>query len=626
LDDPTVLLAAKQLSADLHVPKPGVSGRYVPAYNLLNALLFKIFKYELYGFYFIQSLFVLASMALVYYLAKNMTGSVSSGIFAVFLATTASPVAENVYTLGKSEPIILFCLLFQLAVFTAVIQSPKDRQRGMRIAAHVLILLTLFVAALTKETAGVYIVFAFTGLLLAMFMTKKDRADNEGVVKNYFTLLSMNVCAVIAARLLFYVLKHPDSIDSYTSYSITYDLFVDNLRYYVKQQPDVLILGIVSAILLPWLLLRRDKIPMKVLLFTSALFAQGTAYVVGLLLWRWPMGYYLFIPSTLFSLTAVTTLSLITRNIQLRKIGAVLMAVILATGVYGIIEFWYLANAQKAQDMMYTEAILEYVKRASPGERLLVEDWTFFEEPVSQSNILVRKILSKDALAVEGIQDVIYGTEIPENIKILYGVTDKAIQDKLSRAPRPNDYVLAFSGSRSARWALRGVAPYLNTNDSFYASNYQVQKIIEDEVAWYGVQFAGFSAPSLQRYTSKYQLVQIKESSPPPVWERRWIDGLMGRKATCYVWVAEKNKIIFRGHASEHIVPASLTITHAGKTIKTVRFASPGPFSIDVTGHLRPSQEWARLDLEIDKTYNLHTMNISPDGRDIGIRITLHNE
>lgn len=624
LDDPTSLLMGESLAAKFHIPKPdGITGRYFPAYYLYYALLFKFFGFNLYGYYIVQSFIFLLTMLLVYLIIAKFTKSLISGIFAAFLVITASPVAENAYTFGKAEPKILFYLLCAIYIFTFLIDKDRYRRKIFSVISWIGITLLIFIAVLTKETAFVFIIFATAGVLITFFIKKSPSKDKQDT-KLYLLLLISSICSIILARGLYFALRPSNAQAVYTTYPITPELVLKNLKFYVSQQPDVIFLGLICAVLLILLYKKRGGLHVKSFIFGGALFFTGLAYVVGHLIWRWPLGYYLLIPSVFFSIAVVITLWSLGNLPNPKKIIYVSAIFLLLTRVYSIPYFYYIAHAQKTVDKTYTEAIKNYIQRAKHGERLLVEQWPFFAEQVVQSNILIKNIFDKKELQVEGVQDIVENITISPDLLRLYNVT--SIPNTFLRLPKRNDYVLTLTGDRESHYSLRGVSPFLNKKESlFKAQGMELEKIMDKEISWKGLQIRfPLMVPKFKEYSAGYKLYKVKDPTSIILWEGRWTDNWISNRAKCALQVQkEKEKFLFTGFVTKHSIPTSLYVFRGDNIIKKVTLNKAGPFSFTLEIFSAKKSSLVVLELVAGKTFIPKALGINNDERNLSVQIAV---
>lgn len=627
LDDPTTLLMGKKLAADFHVPKPdGTSGRYFPAYWLYYAALYRLFDYNLTGYYIAQSLMFLLTLLLAYFVVIKITQSSLSGIFAAFLVATASPVAENLYTFGKAEPKILFYLLCILSMFIVLLDKKSHQHRFFRATSWFGIIGLMFVALLTKETASAFIVFAAGGFVTTYLLRKKEHFSDGGTVQQYLLLLCGLLCSLIFARGLFFMLGSSSNSSTYTTYSITRELITNNLKFYFTQQPDVIFFGLMSIILIVMLYIWR-AMPPKSLVIAFALFLTGLAYITGHLIWRWALGYYLLVPATLFSLSVAISLPFLKHTTKYKGVLYVSLALILLTRIYSLTYASYIAKAQSAQDKIFTEAINNYIHKANPGERLIVENWPFFVEPVTQSNILIKQLFEKDQFQVEGIKDILENMTIPEETLKLYSVAKTP--DKTRRWPKPNDYVLKLTGNVQSPWILRGVSPFVDENQSaFKKQGLRLEKVAGSKVNWKGLRLIPyFNLPRIQDYSTGYNLYKVRDPLPTLLWEGRWDDKWISKKGICSLRANSHNReFFFIGHAEKYTLPTFLIVKQGNTVMKVVSIDKAGRFSFLL--RLKPQKDngLAKIEFSTEKTFNPKQLGLSDDTRDLSVQLQLSSE
>lgn len=515
LDDPTNLLTARDIATHFHFPRPdGFSGRFFPAYQLYYAALYGFFGFKLSAYYLVQSLSFLMVLFLALLITVKLTGSYGYGILSVFLLATVSPMAENLYTLGKAEPRIL--LLLFLAIWLTVkllfsCQAPKNIWMN-RLNVFVIFLL-VFIAILTKETALVFFVFAFSGFLLLKILKDREALGKNPRLKLFLSLSILSALAFAITRLLYFILSPKGSLHTYTSYPVTIGLIVGNLKFYLSQQPDVFLLGMIAAFLLIRIVFQDGRNRDNVLIAGSLFFA-ALAYIVMQLLWRWPLGYYLLVPAAFFAVALVIALGELDCEAGKKKLILCCLSLVLLSRFYTIPYLIYIARAQKAKDQVYTEAVEAYLEKARPGERLLVEDWPFYAEPVNQTNILIRNILQKKRFKVEGIHDLIHRAPVPATILKLYNVD--RLPDNQARVPRKGDYLLSFYGDNSMPWRLRGVSPFLkDAGSDCRQTGPGLSEVSARELQWKSLGLDARKLPVMKTYTTGYTLYKVRFHKKP---------------------------------------------------------------------------------------------------------------
>lgn len=624
LDDPTTLIVSQSLASHFHIPLPdGSTGRYFPVYWLYYALLFHLFGFHLAGYYAVQAIMFLLTLLLVYSIVHKTARSRYAGLLAALLVCTASPVAENVYTFGKAEPRVLFYFLCAIYLFMRL-EKFAEREKTVRLVSWIGILLLIAGAILTKETAALFVIFPAAGMFMTLPMNSKRNGIDRQWFKSYSFLCAGSICAILLSRGLYYALRPSVSTEIYVSYSVTMESILSNLLFYAGQQPDVLVLGLLTPALAIIAYQQRDEENRQRFVLTTAWFLTGAAYFFALMIWRQSLGYYLLIPAALFAIASVIMASIICRasSRKYRWLGYLAVAFLVLTRLYSIPYFSYIAQAQKAQDKIYTEAIRTYMQVANGGERLLVEEWPFFVESVIQSNILLKRIFRKEQLVVEGVQDLLADVAIPPETKKLYQVT--ALPEEQARHPRKDDYILTLTGKRQSARVLRGVSPFLNERGSSYKKKgMELQHIKTTTIQWSGLPFTPTVLnPAIQTYSSGYRLYKVLNPVPVVEWEGRWADDWISRSAHCSLRLSKKDKeFVFRGFVTEFTVPSVLHVLIDDKIIKKVPLNKSGPFSFAVDVSSGAGDGLFRVGFAIKETFNPRDLGHSDDHRNLSVRL-----
>lgn len=616
LDDPTTLLMARAASSDPAFLRPdGWTGRYFPALWLYFGLQYPFFGAEPAGYYLVQALLFLACLVVLYLLAARFGGSPSWGLFAALLCLTASPVAENLYTLSKAEPKVLFLLTAALCLF-----SPGTGQgragRGPLVRQAALGLL-LFLAVLTKETAASFVAFGAAGAALAR--GRSPAGGGGSPARPWAGLFLISLAALLLARGLYYLLRPQGGPAAYTTYPLSPQLLVDNIRAYLLQQPDVLAAGLAGLVLLGAAL--RRGIGGEGFLFAAASFSFAAVYLGGLLFWRQAFGYYLLIPAVFFCLAAAVLGGLLWGS----KRGLVMAAAVflVATRLYSLPYMHYIASAQKAQDEVYAEAMAAYVRLAGPGERLVVESWPFYAEPVTQSNRLLELWGRKD-LSVAGVEDLLTGGQVPAETLRLYGVA--GVPDSAERAPRKGDYLLCLTGDRRGPWVLRGVSPFSNEGSRYEEQGLGLARVSQRRIAWQGLTVTPpFFRPGLAGYSTGYLLYRVEDPRPRVVWQGRWSDGWIGRRASVSLR-GFGPRATFAGVLPARLAPARLEVRAGERMILAAALPREGPFHLTVPLPAAGRDGFVRLEFLLDKGFNPRAAGESDDDRELAVLLKVKED
>ena len=237
LDDPTSVAAGLGAILNYNVFTPtSMFGRYTPLYYYYRGYLFRTFGSIPAPAYLIQALTILISLFLIYWIVKALTKSKLAGLLASFIFITGSGIAENAYTIGKQEPLMLFGMLVATAGTIALYK--KHHSLIIKLLLFLTIIAFILVAVWNKEP-GILIVFLGMGFI-ALSIIKH---------KNYLFPGVAVIIGVFLSRLP-HLIVMPQTLNSdYTSFSISWGGIVTNAKEYFQQNPDVIVLIALSGIL-----------------------------------------------------------------------------------------------------------------------------------------------------------------------------------------------------------------------------------------------------------------------------------------------------------------------------------------------------------------------------------------
>lgn len=599
------------------------TGRFCPAYWLYYALIYPFSGFNLAGYYLVQSLVFLGIVGLLFLLGHRLAAHWGGGLAAALLFLTASPVAENAYTLGKPEPRILLLMLAAVAVFFFHLERPKTCRSWWRWTGIVALVL---VSMLTKETTMVLAVFGAAGCGISILFRRRNPAfRSEALLWGGFFLCVLLVVA--GTRGLFYLLLPENALKAYTSYPISWRLIRENFRFYIGQIPDIPILGICATTAFALAVRRFSAVPAHRIVFTGSLCATGWAYFCGMLLWRWPLGYYLLIPAGFFSATfAAAFFQLKSGGGHSRKVW-ILTGIILLTRVYSVPYGIYVARAQKAMDRTFTELMVEYAERAQPGQRLLVENWPFYVEPVRKSNRLLTSIWNRKNLQVEGIRDFLDGELVtPETLR-LHAYAEAP--EPFGRYPDEGDFIGRLTGNRNVSWYVRGVSPFTSRTEEsdFTHAGGELALLTDRRYGWKSLFLSPrLPLPSLETFSAGFRLYQVLQS-PFVFWESgRWQDGWIGEEAFVRLRMAEPAAPFrVQGSVPPEGIPGKLHIYRDDQKIKTFQLNKAGDFAFPLIV-AATDRLGTRLRFETSRTFVPREAGTGPDDRRLGVVLDIARE
>ncbi|CAG4885553.1 ArnT family glycosyltransferase [Paraburkholderia gardini] len=604
------------------------SGRYFPFYWLYHALQFQIFGANVAPYFFIQSVLFLAATLLTCKLVYRLTGSRGHAAALVVLIYISSPIAENLNTIGKAEPLSYFFIACIVFIFYRA-QVARSR---ISVSNGLFMMLLFALAIWTKETSAVLLGFAATGIILSLvvYFLSKDRYYIR-MASVYATLLGYLSLSAACTKIPYVIFNKTISSTSYTEYQITAKLVRENIYFYVTQQPDVLFFGLLSLGLLAWAFYKvftsrpsLREAEMRSLVMVTSICAMAWAYYLALMIWRWPMGYYMLIPAVLFKFSAVYGMFAFKKRSQRNAlvIKSAYTAVI-AFGIYGALTTYYIAFSQIAYSRIYTEAILKYKNIQKSDEKLIIESYPFYAEQIGGT----ANLLSLDdpySSRVKGIADLLDPAAInPELLKIL-NVSKVDLDNNIHSLPKKNDYLLVFTGDKLATWFLRGVTPYF-TKDSLLKQQkeYDMELVDEDSISNPALFINTWTnRPNTRQTYVGYKLYRVLENEPKFLWSGRYPDGWIGTHASLKVNRAYTHPIVIRVSAPPFTLPNKITITKDGKPLQVVELTDTNEKSIE----LRAAPAGMDIfDFAVQRAVSPKTLKINDDKRELGVRITLED-
>jgi 4-amino-4-deoxy-L-arabinose transferase-like glycosyltransferase len=353
--------------------QPLADGRWTPMFHILTFALYALMGPSAFGFYLIQGLTLLASLAIVYLLTRWLAqGSRAAGWTACLLILVSAPLAEDYFTLDKVEPRLVFFSLVSLGYFAWRVASARQRhlvsglEWSMVFGAH-------FVAAVliifSKETGTFMVGVAF--LALAATWLQKDR-DVRLVKEAALFFAAMVVALVLYVWLSSALLPEQAralraqnaGVGRYLNYGVTPALVIENTSGYWTWMKDTAACVVIFVAWCAgglWQRRRRDWDDRHMLLFLAG--SGGCLYLAGMLLWRWMLLYYM-LPAIVFLAVAVGAIAFDVRTTKVSRIGwpiAILLSLVLALAFH-VSDRWRTAWIILAQDRS-KDAILRAMER-----------------------------------------------------------------------------------------------------------------------------------------------------------------------------------------------------------------------------------------------------------------------
>ncbi|MEJ3667467.1 hypothetical protein [Stutzerimonas stutzeri] len=309
---------------------PLEDGRWNPAFHGLSIVVYALVPDSARAFYVMQTALLSVISGALFFLSYRYTRSSTLAAFSVFLFCSSSSFFESFYTLDKVEPRVTAFFALVSCLFLSVFHFKRERE-WLRASFLVLQFLLGVFLLFSKET-GLFLAAAlFATLCCATLFWPKDESFG------YLLKASLVQLLVVAMYFLLFKWLAPPMSYRYVSYTVSLELILNNAIYYFKSSPELL-LGILSACY--WVCrAAMPRLPGPDGAFRIALTFLSfslLAYVAGIIVWRWPLDYYLlpahFIVAALLPMTGWWIGPLIFRNGMVKKIT--LTAVALVWGGY----------------------------------------------------------------------------------------------------------------------------------------------------------------------------------------------------------------------------------------------------------------------------------------------------
>ena len=601
------------------------SGRYFPVYWFYWCLQVKWFGFDARPYLALQSTwFAIAAVlsALLVYRASRSRLAALLTFAGIYLS---SPIAENLSTVGKAEPLSYLFIICLLTIFQ------RNRFTGSRaILAGVSCAVLFSLAIWTKETALVLMGFAASGAVMATGIRKIGWWQSHPPATRPWILLLMALGLGLAISRLPYLLCEPTQTGAYyTDFELTKALIADNLIYYLTQLPDVLITGLLAVFLLALALRRRIRglAPSREeeagnFVFMASICAMGWGYWIPMQFWRWPMAYYMLLPAIAFKVSLVYAIWLQIHDHALvaRAPRRLLLAALTLSTAYGAAFVYYVTASQLTYSRIFTEALASVRQFHSGQQRLIVESYPFFAEQIGG----LQSLINQEALSirVSGIGELIDPVVLNPAMMKLLNVTDEAVEANVSNAPSRDDLLLTFTGSALGHFSLRGVTPYFMP-DSFMKRERMIdlEEIAGDQVRMYAPFVHEWDhLPRFGEVWLGYKLYRVREEMPRFLWSGRFPDGWVGPHSTLRVNPNFGKPVTLSISAPAYVLPVQVTIRQDGQIVRVVDLKDTNVQVIELAPTPRASTQ---ITLDIPKTFSGRDVALNRDRRKLSARVTL---
>lgn len=601
LDNPTILFKANWSFTDCLKYK---SIRMEFLYNIIHVLAAKIFGNYPVTHYMIQYCFYLANIFLVFILIKHFGKKCCGNILIIFFVTLGTTVAENIFTIGKREVFLTTGLLFTFIVLYQLLFKLNNRKSSF--IYFVSWVFGLLYCVMIKETGIVIIIFYFLMLLYAAFLKKK----NKRVL--LLSLIGLLIAAAVILLYRFFFVIEDGTY--YTSVSFNFVTIIKNIFYYFKYQLDIIILGILGLVS-GFISFIKDRYNEKKA-FLLAVNLTGWAYLSGMCMWRWALSYYLYPALILFSISVIgINISMANFSVDVKRAAIIFSFILL---LWSGINNWNVATSHIDISKVYSDSVEKIHSIAQTGDRILLENYTCYDEPAHQTNLLLNTYL-KDDVSVIGMNQYITGTDPDFNTLSITGITEALYKKYKEEAhPKENDYVILYINDRNFYGPVRAVNPTFDTalNSSLEDRGYVLELIDAQSI---DRPTLGYENNKLQKKTMKsgYRIYKVKRVGIDIT--GYWVDGWIEKKLEIKNYNSSMNMKALIKQVGNGLSENTITIWRNGEKI-SVRKVKPGDEVIlnDFLNDATPVN--CNIVIEVENTFIPSSVGID-DNRELGINL-----
>lgn len=581
-------------------------------YNIIVFLTASIFGNTPAIHFMVQFAFFVATVVFAFVLLRISRVKYPFIALSLLVGIFSSPVAEQLYTIGKKEVFlttsITACLL---CLYNLVIAGTAGRKRWLLYGAY---FASLFVSFTMKETSAVIVVPLLLLLLYAFFWKKES-------VKEVAVCLAVCV-ALILCQKAYQAVFIVDQ--SYTTYQLSLSIITYNLEKYVKYNFDILIWGCLG-LAANFFAFVRGRFQSKYAFFLIVNLT-GWAYIAGLCLWRWSMSYYLYPAAILFALSLGGLDSVVNLEGKVRQklVTAVFAIAGTVSLLYGIVSNYCVASSQVDMSRAYTDSIYTLLGVVEDGDRVLLENYYLYVEQVEQTNRILTTYFQKDVEVYGAFQSIWDNYATDEELEV-YGYTREEYErEKATIVPQVGDYVVHYINNRNYYGGTRAINPSV-TKDAFgklIESGYTLEPIGESiRYRWlWDITNSPFGVGQAE---AGYQIWKITDYTPVSKFTGVYGDGWSGKTIQIDNYAAsEEGQITVKdiGTVTNGYTNNTLRIYVDGEYTDTIQVAQGS--TIALNDYVPADQEMHSLLMEIDKIFVPSALNEhSADDRELGINI-----
>lgn len=600
------------------------SGRYFPVYWLFSSLQYYFFTTHALPYFLLQSIILTGAIVLTCKLASQVTGRSRWITLLAVLLFFNTPLAENSATMGKAEPISYFLIFLAIYVFAGKSSSSAaiTRQKLAYIA------FIFGMALLTKETSLALMGFAASGFVLTFLANRYFRLTTSRSANDYAKLFGALTGGWLITKIPYIMFWDPADLPTYLDYKITPQLIKTNFEFYASQQADVLAFAVLGFIFLTW---RTVKLlsprgdgqgnSSANLIFMLSLYAMGLAYYVVLMAWRWPMAYYMLLPSVIFRMTTVYGLYFFFRNSRKKLTSTAIGLVLGVSLIYSAAYLYYIVGSQISYSRLYTQAVRAYAQNSHGQSTLVMENYPFYAEQVTGTHLIMRFAFNK-WFRIGGVSDLLDGGAGSSEIQRLLGISDARMDANIGSLPKKNDFVLVFTGRKLATWFLRGVTPFIYEESAFtHLGMFDIEEVAANSIAMPAAYFNIWTGkPEIGMTRLGFGLYKVVSDGHKFFWRHRYADGWVGAKATLLIGETFGSSPILKLSSPNFVMPNRVTITKDGEPYKVLEITTTDEITLKLD---EPSKKPASYEFTVEKTVAPVDVGLNADTRQLGLLIGL---
>jgi len=355
-----------------------------------------------------------------------------------------------------------------------------------------------------------------------------------------------------------------------------------------------------------------------------SLCAMAWAYYLALLIWRWPMAYYMLLPAIIFKLCAMYGIYISFEYVVLKRVFRYFANCVMAFAtLYAAFYIYYITSSQIAYSRIYTDAMIKsdhYVHQDGKKHALVFESYPFYAEQTALQLHTVTGWHEEDA---KGIADVLDPevTSDKELLKMLHVQQDQ-IDLNVNNLPKHGDYLLVITGSKLATWFLRGVTPYYSKDSILKTQGaYDMELVAEHRIETPALYFHIWTHQLVGEETYiGYKLYRVLEDEPKFLWRGRFPDGWIGRKASLQVNSTYHRSVIIKLSAPNFALPNKVIINKNDHPFKVLELTDTDEKVLKLSDD---AQEPSLYEFEVQNAIIPENINLNNDTRELGLRITL---